>query len=208
MSWDSLIWFSLVVISYLIGGIPTAYLATRLLIGRDIRQLGDQNSGAANVFRNVSPKAGLAVGAIDILKGAVAVVLVQSLVDSTALAMTAGVAVLAGHNWPVHLGLRGGRGAATAIGVLFAMLPAVAIPVGAIALIILYLTKNAIKGLGVVLVFVPIMAWPVGYSYPIAIYALAIPLMVGLTHYLSVRSHTARVTPDLEPADEQALRQR
>lgn len=208
MSWDSLIWFGFVVISYLIGGIPTAYVATQLLIDRDIRQLGDRNSGAANVFRNVSPKAGLAVGAIDILKGVVAVVLVQSLVDSTALAMTAGVAVLAGHNWPVHLGLRGGRGAATAIGVLFAMLPAVAIPVGAVALIILYFTKNAIKGLGVVLISVPILAWPVGYSYPIAIYALAIPLMVGLTHYLSVRSRTADVTLDLEPADEQALRQR
>ena len=206
MSWDSLIWFGLVVISYLIGGIPTAYLATRLLIGRDIRQLGDQNSGAANVYRNVSPKAGLAVGAVDVFKGAVAVVLVQSLVDSTALAMTAGVAVLAGHNWPVHLGLRGGRGAATAIGVLLAMLPALAIPAGAVALITLYLTRKAIKGIGILLIAVPILAWPVGYSYPIAIYALAIALVVGLTHYLSVRSHIAGVTPDLEPADERVLR--
>ena len=61
--------------AYLIGGIPTAYLATRFLRGDDIRQLGDRNSGAANVFRNVGPKAGLAVGVIDIVKGAVAVIL-------------------------------------------------------------------------------------------------------------------------------------
>ena len=206
MSGDSLIWIGLVMISYFIGGIPTAYVATRLLIGRDIRQLGDQNSGAANVFRNVSPKAGLAVGAIDILKGAVVVVLVRSLVDSTALAMTAGVAVLAGHNWPVLLGLRGGRGAATAIGVLLAMLPALAIPVATVALILLYLTRKAIISIGIFLIAVSVLAWPVGYSHSIAIYALAIPLMVGLTHYLSVRSHAAGVTPGLEPADERASR--
>ena len=75
MSLDGLAWFSLIVTSYLIGGIPTAYVATRLLIGRDIRQLGDHNSGAANVYRNVSPRAGLTVGAIDILKGVAAILL-------------------------------------------------------------------------------------------------------------------------------------
>ena len=120
---DCLIWVSLIVASYLIGGIPTAYIATHLLTGRDIRQLGDRNSGAANVFRNVDPKAGMLVGTVDIVKGAAVIVLVRGLVDSTALEMLAGVTVLAGHNWPVHLRLRGGRGAATAIGVLLAMLP-------------------------------------------------------------------------------------
>ena len=116
MAWDSLTWFCLVVASYLIGGIPTAYLATRLLTGGDIRHVGDRNPGAANVYRNVGPKAGVLVGAIDVIKGGLAVVLVRIVADSTPVEMIAGVAVLAGHNWPVHLGLRGGRGAATAIG--------------------------------------------------------------------------------------------
>ena len=64
-----LVWFGLITLSYFIGGISAAYLATRLLTGQDVRQLGDRNPGAANVFRNVNPKAGLLVGAVDVLKG-------------------------------------------------------------------------------------------------------------------------------------------
>ena len=210
MSWDGLIWFSLVVTSYLIGGIPFAYIATRLLTGQDIRQLGDHNPGAANVFRNVGPKAGLIVGAFDVVKGAAAVLLVRSLVDSTALEMLAGVAVLAGHNWPVHLGLRGGRGAATAIGVLLAILPALAIPVGAVALLVLFLKRKATVAIGVFLIAVPILAWSIGHSYPLAIYSVALPLLVGLTHYLSVRALPSKQTMDVEAdqSEERVLPQR
>ena len=207
MTLDSLIWLGLVVVSYLIGGIPTAYIATRLLTGADIRHMGDRNSGAANVYRNVGPKAGLLVGIIDIVKGVAVIVLVWSLVDSTHLRMIAGVAVLSGHNWPIHLGLRGGRGAATAIGVLLAMLPVLAIPVGAVALIVLYATKKAIIAIGVFLIAVPVLAWPVGYSYPVAIYAVAIPILVGLTHYFSVKASAPAVNTESEQGDERALPQ-
>ena len=186
MSLDVLIWFIVVLFSYLIGGIPTAFVVTRLATGRDIRQLGDRNSGAANVFRNVGPRAGFLVGAIDIGKGALSVLLVWSLIGSTALQMTAGVAVLAGHNWPAHFGFRGGRGAAPAIGVLLATAPIVALPIGAFALMALYVSKKAIIGLAVVLIFVPILAWPAAYDYRIAVYAVCISLMVGVSHFISV----------------------
>ena len=209
MSWDGLTWFSLILLSYLIGGIPTAYIATRLLTGQDIRHLGDRNPGAANVFRNVNPKAGILVGVVDIVKGAAVILLVRGLVDSTALEMLAGVAVLAGHNWPVHLGLRGGRGAATAIGVLLAMLPAVAIPIGAIGMLILFLKRKATIAIGLVLIAVPVLAWPIGYSYPVVIYSVAVPVLVGLTHYLSVRTRSSRSQMNLEPeqSDERMLPQ-
>ena len=198
MPWAAFAWSGLLLASYLIGGIPTAYVATRVLKGQDIRQLGDRNVGAANVYRSVGPRAGLAVGIIDIAKGAVAVLLVKGLVDSTSLEMAAGVAALAGHNWPVHLGLRGGRGAATAVGVLLAALPALAIPLGLIALVVLYLTRSGIKSLGFFLIAVPVSAGLVlligtnSYSYPITAYALAIPLIVGLSHYTSVKLNLYR----------------
>jgi len=193
VSWAAIAWPGLILISYLIGSLPTAYLATRLLKGQDIRQLGDRNVGAAHVYRSVGPGAGLAVGIIDIAKGAVAVLLVKGLVDSTGLEMAAGVAALAGHNWPVHLGLRGGRGAATAVGVLLASLPALAIPLGLMALVVLSLTRSGIKALGFFLIIIPVAAGLIlwvgtnSYSYPITAYALAIPLMVGLSHYISVK---------------------
>lgn len=209
MSWDGLTWFSLILLSYLIGGIPTAYIVTRLLTGQDIRHLGDRNSGAANVFRNVNPKAGLLVGVVDIVKGAAVILLVWGLVDSTALKMSAGVAVLAGHNWPVHLGLRGGRGAATAIGVLLAMLPVVAIPIGAVTLLILYLKRKAKLAIGCFLIAVPVLAWPIGYSYPVVIYSVGVPVLVGFTHYFSVRTPPSPSQTNLEPepSDERMLPQ-
>ena len=193
MPWAAFAWPALLLISYFIGSLPTAFLVTRLVNGQDIRQLGDRNSGAANVYRSVGPRAGLAVGIIDIAKGAAAILLVKGMVDSTAMEMAAGIAAIAGHNWPVHLGLRGGRGAATAVGVLLAALPALAIPLGLMALVVLYLTRSGIKSLGFLLITVPVSAGLIlwvgtnSYSYSITAYALAIPLLVGLSHYISVK---------------------
>ncbi len=208
MLWDSLTWIVLLVLCYLIGSIPAAYIATRFLAGDDIRSMGDRNPGAANVYRNVGPKAGLLVGTVDIAKGAAAVILVWIVADSTILQMLAGVAVLAGHNWPVHLGLRGGRGAATAIGVLLAMLPLLAAPVGALSLVVLYVTRKATIAIGVFLVTVAVLAWPVGYSYQIAVYAVAIPILVGLTHYVTVRALISGRRPEFKGGDEKVLPQR
>ena len=167
-------------VSYLIGGLPTAYIAARKLKGLDIRRLGDRNPGAANVYRSIGPAAGVAVAAIHIAKGSVAVLL--------AMEMIAGVAVIAGHTWPVYFRLKGGRGAATAAGVLLAMMPVLAIPLALLALVVLFLTKNAMKSLGFFFICLPLLAfWPAHYSNPLVMFSLGVPLMVGFTHYLSVR---------------------
>ncbi len=182
-----MIWAGLGILSYAIGSIPTAYLFTRYILGRDIRQIGDFNSGAANVYRNVSAKAGMAVGAIDIIKGGLVIVLAKLLVNDTGMEMMAGAAALAGHNYPVHLRFRGGRGAATAVGVLIASLPIIGLPVGAFGLVVLYFTRKAIYSLAVFLIAIPVLAWPVGYSPALAVYAVAVPIAIGLSHFLSTR---------------------
>ena len=179
-------WVALGILSYAIGSIPTAYVFTRFLLGQDIRQMGDFNSGAANVFRNVGAKAGLAVGAIDIIKGGLVIVLAKLLVDDTGMEMMAGGAVLAGHNFPVHLKFRGGRGAATAVGVLIAALPIIGLPVGALGLLVLYLTRKAIYALAVFLIGIPVLAWP-WYSPAWSVYAVAVPISIGLSHFFSTR---------------------
>ena len=180
-------WAGLGLLSYAIGSIPTAYLFTRYLLGRDIRQMGDFNSGAANVFRSVGAKAGVAVGAIDIIKGGLVVVLAKLLVNDTGMEMMAGGAVLAGHIFPVHLRFRGGRGAATAVGVLIASLPIIGLPVGAFGLVVLYFTRKAIYALAVFLVAIPVLAWPAGYPAALAVYAVAVPVSIGLSHLFSTR---------------------
>jgi len=181
-----LTWAGLGILSYAIGSLPTAYLFTRYILGQNIRQMGDFNSGAANVFRNVGAKAGVAVGAIDI-KGGVVVVLAMVLVDDTYMEMMAGGAALAGHNFPVHLKFRGGRGAATAVGVLIASLPLIGLPIGAICLVVLYVTRKAIYPLAIFLIGLPVLAWPVEGSVALAIYAVAIPVVVGLSHFFTTR---------------------
>jgi len=182
-----LTWVGLGLLSYAIGSLPTAYLFTRYILGQDIRRMGDFNSGAANVFRNVGAKAGVAVGAIDIIKGGVVVVLAMVLVDDTYMEMMAGGAALAGHNFPVHLKFRGGRGAATAIGVLIASLPLIGLPIGAICLVVLYVTRKAIYPLAIFLIGIPVLAWPVEGSVALVIYAVAIPVAVGLSHFFATR---------------------
>jgi glycerol-3-phosphate acyltransferase PlsY len=182
-----LTWVWLGVLCYAIGSLPTAYLFTRYILGQDIRQIGDFNSGAANVFRNVGAKTGVAVGAIDIIKGALVIVLAMVLVDDTGMEMMAGAAALAGHNFPVHLRFRGGRGAATAVGILIASVPIIGLPVGAFCLVLLYFTHKAIYPLAVFLVAIPVLTWPVGYSVALAIYVVAIPIAVGLSHFFTTR---------------------
>ena len=68
----------IVLLGYLLGSIPTAYIAGRLRTGADIRRIGDENAGAANAFRQLGAKVGVAVGIIDAGKGAVAVLVAQA----------------------------------------------------------------------------------------------------------------------------------
>ena len=182
-------WVGLGLLAYLIGAIPTAYLFARLALGRDIRNIGDNNSGAANVYREIGPKAGLACGALDIIKGGVAVIVVSVIDDDIGTEMFAGVCALIGHIWPVFLRFRGGRGAAVAVGVLIASYPIIGLPLGALSLVALYQTRKAMVALFMFLAGLPILAWiavaTVGYTPGEAGYALAIPVLAGLSHCYS-----------------------
>ena len=180
-------WVGLGLLCYVIGSFPTAYLFTRYILGRDIREIGDFNSGAANVFRNVGSRAGVAVGSIDIIKGSLVIVLTKSLVDNSGMEMMAGAAALVGHNFPAHLKFKGGRGAATAVGVLIASLPIIGLPIGMAGLVLLYFTRKAIYPLAMFLIAIPVLAYPTGYSPAWAVYAVVIPISVGLSHLFTTR---------------------
>ena len=124
--------------------------------------------------------------------------LVKGLSESTWLEMLAGVAVMAGHNWPVFLGLRGGRGAATAVGVLLATLPYLAIPICALTLVILYFSKRSVPCLALLFISIPVLAWPVGYPSSLAAYSLGLAFFAGASHYLSthLRPYSGPPEPD------------
>ncbi len=114
-------------VGYLISSIPFTYGLVRFIKGIDIRKHGSGNVGAANVFRTVGRGAGIAVGAMDIFKGWLALAVVCAWhPDIPAWAKIAsGVAAIAGHNWPVWLKFHGGKGVLVSSGlfVYLAWLP-------------------------------------------------------------------------------------
>lgn len=109
---------SIFVVAYLLGSIPFGFLIVKLREGRDIRAIGSGNIGAANVTRTAGPGAGVLTLLLDAAKGYLAVWLAARLTEENITWMvTAGLAAMIGHLFPVWLRFRGGRGVATAVGV-------------------------------------------------------------------------------------------
>ena len=187
MAWDSIGWIAAVAIAYIVGSIPSAYVAGRLLMGRDIREEGDQNPGAENAFRSIGPKAGIAVGVVDLGKGVVAIFIAKVLTGSMGAEMAAGAAAVMGHNWPIFLQLRGGRGAATTVGVFIAFVPIPAIPMSLTALALLPLIKSTTLALGLIMIPLPFLVLLTEKSYTVVAFSVGLPVMVGLRHYLTAR---------------------
>ena len=177
----------IVILGYLLGSIPTAYIVGRLLKGVDIRQIGDGNMGAANTFRQLGPKAGIIVGIIDAGKGALAVLIAQAASLPLVAVLLTGTAVVVGHNWPVFLGFRGGRGEATTIGVLLVTItkPMLIMAIPAIAAHFIF--RDTTKAGVVLFVPLPFICWLAGLSGALIAYSVALPCLVGFTHFLRTR---------------------
>jgi glycerol-3-phosphate acyltransferase PlsY len=176
----------LIIIGYLLGSIPSAYIAGRFK-GIDIRKVGDGNVGAANAFREVGPVAGILVILADVFKGVGAVFVAQAFTGSQLTVFLVGIAAVAGHVWPVYIGFKGGRGEAVAGGVLVALIPPMLILL-AIALIPFLLTRNTLL-LGAIL-FAPLwlVAWITGGSLALIGYSILLPCLVGVSHVVNTRN--------------------
>ncbi|GAI90445.1 unnamed protein product [marine sediment metagenome] len=163
-----------VVIGYLLGSIPFAYIAGRLKKGVDVRQVGGGNVGALNVMREVGVAAGFAVLAADVAKGLVAVFVARWLGLPLIWVLVVGFAAVAGHNWPVFLRFRGGKGGATIMGVLLALIPREFAISFAIIAIIVIITSNPTLGFGIGMACLPLIIWQFNGSDMLIIYSLAL----------------------------------
>ena len=114
------IWIVLIVCAYLLGSVPSSYLAAKSR-GTDLRKDGTQQVGGGNLWRTTSRKLGLMVGIFDFSKGLALVWVAQWQGLDAAQQMAVGLAVVVGHNWPVFLRFHGGRGAATSLGIVIIM---------------------------------------------------------------------------------------
>ena len=149
---------SAVVIGYVLGAAPFAYIITRLKTGTDIREKGSGNAGALAVWREVGPAFGTIALITDVGKGVLTIYAARWLGVDTIWVCAAGFAAVAGHNWPVFLGFKGGKGAATIMGVLLALMPVqFAIGLG-VAVLVVIPTSNIRLGM-IGLAFIPLIAW-------------------------------------------------
>jgi glycerol-3-phosphate acyltransferase PlsY len=180
-----------VVIGYLLGSIPFAYIAARLARGVDIRKVGGGNVGALNVMREVGTAAGIGVYLADVAKGSLAVLAAQWLGAPLLWVFAAGLAALIGHSWPVWLKFRGGQGLATGMGVLVVLVP---IEFGisfAIIVIVVFITSNARFASAVGLVLLPVTIWLFGGGLGLIIYSIIIPLFSVLKALSRIKSDLA-----------------
>ena len=120
--------FSAIVVTYLIGSIPFGYIYGKLFKKIDIREHGSGNIGATNILRTFGTKAGLIVLSLDILKGVIPVVLARMLLPEICelyqwLPVAIAISAILGHTFTVFLSFKGGKGVATAAGVMLALVP-------------------------------------------------------------------------------------
>ncbi len=183
------------VAAYLFGSIPSGYIAGRMR-GIDIRTVGSGNLGAANVFRNLGKKWGIAVMLADIAKGVAGVVIARALTDDP-WPVFAAAAVMAGAIFPVWLRFRGGKGVAAGAGVIIGLFPIVALIVIPFWALIVVLTRiTSLASIIGAAAFTP-LAWLLGFDWPYLVLAGAMSLLVIYRHRTNIarlmRGEEARI---------------
>jgi acyl phosphate:glycerol-3-phosphate acyltransferase len=114
---------AMVGVSYLLGSVSFAVMIVRFATGKDIRTEGSGNAGATNVLRAHGKGLGVAVAALDVAKGAAAVLLTRHVTPDPRAAAAAAFAAVLGHVFPIFYGFRGGKGVATTVGAFLALAP-------------------------------------------------------------------------------------
>lgn len=200
---------------YLLGSIPSGYLAGRWLMGIDIRREGSGSTGATNVLRVVGKGPALAVFAVDVGKGALAVLLAKAVLEPLGVPISgdgasaavdswvvaAGLAALAGHIWPLWLGWKGGKAVATGLGMLLGLAWPVGLACFGIFLTVLSASRIVSLSSVVAAISLPLLmlGWfpsqRFGIRWPYLVLAVVTTVLVVWRH----RSNLQRLMAGTEP---------
>ncbi len=178
----------LVGVGYLLGSLSFAVLLVRRRTGRDIRTEGSGNAGATNVLRAHGKGLALAVAALDVAKGAAAVLLVRLVTADPRYGAAAGFAAILGHVFPIFYGFRGGKGVATAVGAFLALAPLATLVCVAVFVAIVAATRFVSLGSVVAIVLLPPVAGGLFHApTPVVMAAAATAILVVLKHRENLR---------------------
>jgi glycerol-3-phosphate acyltransferase PlsY len=184
---------TVVVVAYLLGSIPFAYLAGKTR-GIDIRTVGSKNVGASNVFRELGRRIGITVMALDIAKGLIAVV-IANVATASPWPVVAAAAAILGHVFPVWLRFKGGKGVAVAGGAMIGLATIPALIVLVIWLAIVGVTRYVSVGSIVCAAIFPFLVLGFGAPWPTVVFAVLAAIMVIVRH----RTNITRLRRGQEP---------
>lgn len=188
------------VIAYLLGSISFSVIISKKMAGFDVRQKGSGNAGTTNVLRTVGKKAAIITLIGDVLKGVIAI-LVAFLVgkwfsglDNALLIQLAGIFVILGHTFPVFFKFKGGKGIATALGVLLMTNWQIGLICLVFALILMALTRMVSVGSIAAAILFPVLVMFIGENYIVPannwsylVYSIIIALLVIFNHRTNIK---------------------
>ena len=186
---------SIILISYLLGSLPTGFLIGKYLKNIDLRTIGSGSTGATNVLRNVGKWPALFVFIIDVGKGLIAVTIAkelanQGLIDSNQglIEVLAGISAISGHIWPIWLKGKGGKAVATGLGMFLALSWKVGLASLGIFLIVLAKSKFVSLSSIAAAILLPIfMFFNLGNaSHPYFVISLIVSLLVIWKHRTNI----------------------
>jgi glycerol-3-phosphate acyltransferase PlsY len=185
---------SWILFGYALGSVPFAFLVARRA-GVDVRVAGSGNVGAANVLRTTSAQRGVAVLALDMAKGAAAVLFAYASAATATVMAAAGLAAVVGHIYPVWLRFKGGKGVAVAAGVFAILAPVATAIATAVFLATVWMTRTVSLGSVVATVSLPPAAWLCGSPPAVVAAAAGGAALILFRH----RANLHRIVRGVEP---------
>ena len=187
------------IIAYLLGSISFSVIISKKMAGFDVREKGSGNAGTTNVLRTVGKKASIITLICDVLKGVAAILvayiaglILKDSVDKALLIQLAGLAVIIGHTFPIFFGFKGGKGIATALGVLLITNWNIGLICLVFALVLMIITKMVSLGslaaavlFPILIIFMPHTSYLVDGNY--IIYGILIAALVIFNHRANVK---------------------
>jgi acyl phosphate:glycerol-3-phosphate acyltransferase len=175
-----------VLLGYLAGSVPFAFLLARRA-GIDVRIAGSGNVGAANVLRTTGAWRGVVVMALDVAKGAAAVLVAHAATGGAAVAALTGAAAIVGHIYPVWLRFHGGKGVAVAAGVFGILAPAATAIAAALFVLTVWITRYVSLGSVAATLALAPAAWLAGAPRTVVFVAAGAGTLILFRHRANLR---------------------
>lgn len=193
------------VLGHVCGSVPSGLWLVQAFHGIDIRNYGSKNIGTTNVFRTVGPKTAVLVLIADAFKGILAVGIMSYLFHNPLLDVITALGALLGHNYSLFLGFKGGKGVATALGLLIFMMPKVAVASFGIWLVCVLLTRYVSLGSIMAAIFTPPLAWYLGYPSAYVIFSVVAAFFVVLRHRENIHRLLTGTESKIKPGNAKNL---